>query len=60
MAAHIATGASIPRPDYFTADDFPLGDWVGYVRELRADKELDPADEEAIEAIPGWSWGGGG
>ena len=45
-------GASIPRPDYFTADDFPLGDWVGYVRELHADKELDPADEEAIEAIP--------
>ena len=60
MAAHIATGASIPRSDYFTADDFPLGDWVGYVRELRADKELDPADEQEIEAIPGWSWGGGG
>ena len=59
MAAHIAGGATIPRPDFMTEDEFPLGDWVGYVRDLHADHELDPADEQAIEAIPGWSWGGG-
>jgi hypothetical protein len=59
MAAHVAGGGSMPRSDFFTNDDFPLGDWVGYVRELHADEELDPLDEEAIEAIPGWSWGGG-
>ena len=59
MAAHIAGGATMPRPDFMTEDEFPLGDWVGYVRDLHADDELDPADEQAIEAIPGWSWGGG-
>ena len=59
MAAHIAAGATMPRPDFMTADEFPLGDWVGYVRDLHHDHELDPKDQEAIEAIPGWSWGGG-
>jgi hypothetical protein len=59
MAAHIAKGGSMPRPDYMTIDDFPLGDWLGYVRDAHAEDDLDPADVEAIEAIPGWSWGGG-
>jgi hypothetical protein len=59
MAEHIARGGSLPRPDFMTEDDFPLGDWLGYVREAHAEHDLDPADVEAIEAIPGWSWGGG-
>ena len=42
-----------------TEDEFPLGDWLGYVRDAHAEDDLDPADVEAIEAIPGWSWGGG-
>jgi CPA1 family monovalent cation:H+ antiporter len=59
MAAHIAAGGSLPRPDFMTEDDFPLGDWLGYVRDAYAEHDLDPADVEAIAAIPGWSWGGG-
>ena len=59
----------MPRPDFMTEDEFPLGDWVGYVRDLHADHELDPADERGDRGDPGLelgrgmkpaAWGSGG
>ncbi len=59
-AAHASAGGGVPGPDFVTDDGFPLGDWVAYVREARQAGELDASDVAAIEAIPGWSWAGGG
>jgi hypothetical protein len=52
-------GSAEPAPDYVTDDGFPLGDWATYVRELHDAGDLDPADTEAIGAIPGWRWSAG-
>ena len=59
MAAHIAGGATMPRPDFMTEDEFPLGDWLGYVRDLHADHELDPADDRGDRGDPGLELGRG-
>ena len=42
-----------------TEDEFPLGDWVGYVRDLHADHDLDPADERGDRGDPGLELGRG-
>lgn len=55
-AEHLATGGSLGDPDLVTDDEFPLGEWVGYVRSLRESGNLEPAAAAAIEALPGWSW----
>ena len=49
-------GTADPDEDLVTTSGFPLGDWFAYVRELRRDGELDPADAALIEALPGWHW----
>ena len=49
-------GTADPDEDLVTPFGFPLGDWFAYVRELRRDGELDPADASQIEALPGWHW----
>ncbi len=49
-------GTADPDEDLVTQFGFPLGDWFAYVRELRRDGELDPADASLIEALPGWHW----
>ena len=49
-------GTADPDEDLVTQSGFPLGDWFAYVRELRRDGELDPADAALIEALPGWHW----
>jgi Zn-finger in ubiquitin-hydrolases and other protein len=57
FADHLAEGGSpAPATSFHTSWGFPLGEWLGYVRKLRASGELDPRDAAEIEAIPGWTW----
>ncbi|HEX2805425.1 MAG TPA: UBP-type zinc finger domain-containing protein [Kineosporiaceae bacterium] len=54
---HLAAGGSLDAdPGLVVASEFPLGDWVGRVRSLKAAGELDADDAAAIGALPGWTW----
>ena len=54
---HLAAGGSLDLAEDFESDDgFPLGQWLRYVREQRADGQLDDAEIAAIESLAGWTW----
>lgn len=45
--------AKVPK-DFKTAEDYQLGQWLGYQRKL---KESMPLDRKCrLEALPGWTW----
>ena len=53
----VAAGRSLDvAEDHVTAQGFPLGDWVAYVRGAHADGSLIEDDAALVEAIPGWTW----
>jgi len=55
--AHLDAGGSLDLdPGFVMRHGFPLGQWLAYVHELRETGWLDPRDEAAIEALPGWRW----
>jgi hypothetical protein len=55
--AFLGAGGSLDVDDDFVTDHgFPIGQWLGYVRELRSTGWLDARDAEQIEALPGWHW----
>ncbi len=57
----VAGGGSLDVPvDHVTADGYPLGEWLRYVRSQRETGALDPDDAAEIESVPGWRWQVGG
>jgi hypothetical protein len=53
----VAAGRSLDvEQDHVTAQQFPLGEWVAWIRESHADGTLGEDDTALVEAIPGWTW----
>ena len=53
----VAAGRSLDiAEDAVTAQGFPIGDWVAFVRAAHADGSLIEEDAALVEAIPGWTW----
>lgn len=46
--------AQVPRS--YVIDGFTVGNWVKLQRGKYGRGELDPARQERLEALPGWSW----
>lgn len=43
--------------EYVDGTPWPLGAWVGYLRQRRRKGQLVPFKIEKVESIPGWQWG---
>jgi hypothetical protein len=50
-------GVGLPfEPDLTTPDGFPLGSWASTYASRHRDGTIDPDEEAAIGALPGWRW----
>jgi hypothetical protein len=53
----IEAGVPVPFAEGLTTPDgYPLGEWASTYGGRHRDGSLDPEQEEAIAALPGWRW----
>jgi hypothetical protein len=54
---HLGRGGTLEVDDGFaTVEGFPLGQWIGYVRDEQEAGTLRERDRVGIEGLPGWHW----